>query len=596
MSSSTHSRNRLKRSLLSLATLAALGAGTAHASSPAQHRWISTRTSVSQHLDAHFDGYAPDDRPVSIVVSLKLRNQDALNEYTREVSRPGSLVYRRYLSRDEAKATFAPTDEQAQKVAAYLREHGFTDVQVSSNNLLVTAKGNVGSSRQAFQTSVAEYVRGGVRAIANASEVKVPEELSQVDRVLGLDTVDQLQTYSRPPSEARPDYTVTASGAHSYDPEEFAKVYHAVDTGPALNTTVAVIGWGNMTNPQKDLAKLIADKGLPNVPTSIYSVTQTSNDDSDQVEWAMDAQAIVGISGGVKKLIFYTSGGQYTRVNDQGSSSGANTAEILKAINRAVSDNEAKVLNMSWGIRECGSSTGSGFADSAFQLGVAQGQTFVASSGDNGAYPCALPFRNLPANGTYGDRSNPQVSYPASSEFVVAVGGTTLTTTPQDAYISEKSWPYSGGGTSTLRARPAWQPTAGKGRQVPDVAFDADWDNSPIRFYVTASSNSGVSASRYVTNGGTSLSAPLFAGAWARLETANGNRLGFGAPAIWKYAASNQAKLPLRDVTTGDNGGYSAAAGWDAATGWGNFDIDAVARFIASNPGFIDATNASTKP
>lgn len=559
-----------KRHLLAASLILALGvSAAASAADNSAQAWATTRTEAFQSSTAQFEGYAEDGQTVSIAVSLKPRDPEALNEFTRELFRPNSLVYHRFLTREQSEATFSPTAEQAEAVAAYLTKQGFTNVEIAPNRLLVTADGDVGKARAAFRTSIARFNVRGVHGIANDTAVQVPAALSQIDQVVGLDTTQTMHTYSLPADQLKPAYVTTSTGGHGYYPQEFATVYHAGTVARASNTAAAVIGWGSMTNAAADLAHLISDKGLPAVPTSIVA-TASSSDDSGQVEWGMDAQAITGVSGGVKSLTFYTSG---TNSN----------AAILKAINRAVSDNTAKVLNMSWGAAECGSTT-KGFADSAFQLGVSQGQTFVASSGDNGSYPC-----NAPENGAYGSKTILSVSYPSSSPYVVGVGGTTLNTDTSDNYISETSWPYSGGGTSTAEKTPAWQ--SGAHRQVPDLAFDADWDNSPIIFYLTKSTGAGVSQSGYYANGGTSLAAPLFSGSWARLESANSNQIGFAPPAIYAYAKSTTTPLPLHDVASGTNGGYSATKGYDLATGWGSFDIQAVATFITNNPGFIQASN-----
>ncbi|GLQ89063.1 hypothetical protein [Dyella flagellata] len=72
-------------------------------------------------------------------------------------------------------------------------------------------------------------------------------------------------------------------------------------------------------------------------------------------------------------------------------------------------------------------------------------------------------------------------------------------------------------------------------------------------------------------------------GAWARLETANGNALGFAPPSLSAYAGM----FPFHDVTSGNNGYCSATAGRNDATGWGSFDIQVAKAFIATNPGFI---------
>ena len=71
--------------------------------------------------------------------------------------------------------------------------------------------------------------------------------------------------------------------------------------------------------------------------------------------------------------------------------------------------------------------------------------------------------------------------------------------------------------------------------------------------------------------GGTSLAAPLFTAAWARIESSHNNSLGFAAPLI--YAAYARSRTPFHDITSGSNGSYTGHAGYDYPTGLGSFDI-----------------------
>lgn len=528
--------------------------------------WATTHTHAFNTTDATFNAYATDQEPASITVALKLQNKDVLDSYIHELFQPGSPSYHKFLTNQESTANFAPTQRQAQEVADYLTKQGYTNVRISANRLLVTADGTASTARNAFHTEIGHFTRHGHNGIANMSDIQVPATLTQVDRVLGLQTLVRPEIQSRPgPS---PAYTLESTTgnptAHAYYPQEFATVYDAGNTPAATNTTVGIIGWGNMTNTVADLNQFESDQNISPVPTEVVTVGGATSDDSDQKEWAMDAQAIVGISGGVKQLIFYASGG----TNDSTDSS------LLQTINQAVSDNTAKVINMSWGLAECLSEPGA--FDSPFELGVAQGQTFSASSGDNGSYPC--PVNGVqPSNGSYGDTTAPSVNYPASSPYVVAIGGTTLNTTTSDVYTSETTWQNSGGGISGAEPTPVWQPSTYSHRELPDLAFNADWTNSPIIYYLTASTN--VASSGYYMNGGTSLASPLFVGAWARLETANNNEMGFAAPLIYAHASG----MPFHDVTTGSNGYYSAIAGWDNTTGWGSFDIAKTNSYIAQS-------------
>jgi subtilase family serine protease len=571
---SRSARTGIRRLAMALAAaLAVQGvAGTAQAqqTAAAAQPWVALGHAV--HLDGAAPGGAVDDaEPVSVTVALKLRNKDLLDSYVKELFRPGSPSYHQWMSSEQSTAYFSPTQEQAQAVADYLASKGFSNVQVAPNRLVVTADGTVGAARNAFRTGFGRFARHGRTGIANTDDIQLPAALGgQVQAVLGLQTLDDLHTFSRTPAKVQAGVGtakgVAGDGTVYYFPREFATIYHAGSTPAGTGTAAAIIAEGTLTATVNDLKQFESDYGISPVPTSVVTVGRASSDNSGEGEWALDAQAIVGISGGVKSLTFYAA-------NSMSSSN------LLQAINRAVSDNTAKVIDMSWG--GCESEVGVGWADSAFETAVTHGQTFSASSGDNGAYGCGAS-----ENGSYGTTLG--VSYPASSPYVIAIGGTTLTTDSGSNYVSEASWPYSGGGTSGSESKPSWQTNvSGSRRQLPDLAFDADWDKSAIAYYL----GSGTSSAGYYVNGGTSLASPLFVGAWARLESSHGNQLGFAPKAIYAYAGNAAASLPLQDVSTGDNGHYSALAGWDEATGWGSFDIQAVDTFITGTPGFISASN-----
>ena len=196
-------------------------------------------------------------------------------------------------------------------------------------------------------------------------------------------------------------------------------------------------------------------------------------------------------------------------------------ADITAAFNAAVSDGSAKV-NVSLG--ECETSAQSdgmtASADQIFQAAVAQGQTFSVSTGDSGSYEC-------------GGRTARQ-SYPAVSPYVIAVGGTTLSTSGQTGYLSESTWNGGGGGPSYTerscladqrRRADHFQDQARRARRP----FDAD-PNSGALVLVNGSTSQ---------IGGTSLAAPLFTGFWARIESANGNNINSPAPSIYKYFKAN---------------------------------------------------------
>jgi hypothetical protein len=187
------------------------------------------------------------------------------------------------------------------------------------------------------------------------------------------------------------------------------------------------------------------------------------------------------------------------------------------------------------------------------------GVTFVASTGDYGA---AVP------------------QYPAFSPNVVAVGGTTLSLNSDSSYNSEVGWGYmsssaggligSGGGISQFESEPAFQEGVQSTgyRSTPDVAFLAD---PAAGAWIADSYNLGLD-DPWVRVGGTSLSAPAWAGLFA---LANQSRVTTGKATLGT-ASPTEAQtalytLPVADyhgVTSGSNG-YSAGAGYNLVTGLG---------------------------
>jgi kumamolisin len=162
------------------------------------------------------------------------------------------------------------------------------------------------------------------------------------------------------------------------------------------------------------------------------------------------------------------------------------------------------------------------------------------------------------------------VDFPASSPFVLACGGTRLEAA-DDEIAREVVWNAAGGATgggiSDVFAPPQWQSSAGvppsanpggrRGRGVPDVAGDAD----PATGYRVRVDG------RDAVFGGTSAVAPLWAALVARINQRLGTPVGFVNPRL--YAAPSGA---FNDITSGTNGAYDAAAGWDPCTGLGTPD------------------------
>jgi subtilase family serine protease len=253
--------------------------------------------------------------------------------------------------------------------------------------------------------------------------------------------------------------------------------------------------------------------------------------------------------------------------------------------------------------------------NSALQAAQDHHVTVVSSSGDNGA---AL----LPCSGT--GKPVKEVPLYASNPLVLSVGGTTLDADPSTgAYISETAWnssvtgpsrspassasgpssspassaqgpsggiaeEASGGGFSHVFARPAYQDDVhgvGAARGVPDVAADAD-----ARTGMTLAASEGTGRYVFFSSSGTSAAGPLWAGLIALADQYASRDLGFVNPAIYRIGLSASYHQAFHDITKGNNTmtfpdetvtGYQAAPGWDAVTGWGSPNAQALIPLLA---------------
>lgn len=199
--------------------------------------------------------------------------------------------------------------------------------------------------------------------------------------------------------------------------------------------------------------------------------------------------------------------------------------------------------------------------DTAAQLGG----TVVSNSYGGGEYPGEVTDQShfnhagIPITVSSGD-SGYGVEFPAASQYVTAVGGTSLKRAATTRGWSETAWSGAGSGCSAYVAKPTWQTDTGCARRtVADVAAVAD-PQTGVAVYDTYKSGG------WLVFGGTSVAAPVVAGAYALAGNGGG---GSGASFAYGHRSA------LFDVTGGSNGSCggsylcTAAAGFDGPTGLG---------------------------
>jgi len=252
----------------------------------------------------------------------------------------------------------------------------------------------------------------------------------------------------------------------------------------------------------------------------------------------------------------------------------------VDALNQAITDqNQIAVISISYGNPEddpqgAWTSMGVQNVNLAVQAAAAKGITICCASGDDGSND--------------GDPPVAHVDFPASSPFVLGVGGTTLVASSGTAPTiqSETVWNEvlhsegaTGGGVSDIFTKPAYQnsvtvppsanPPHAIGRGVPDVAAVAD----PVTGVVVMD----IDGKHLEQIGGTSASTPLWASLVARLNQGLSARCGFLNPLLYGKFSSGV----LRDITVGNNGAYSAGPGWDACTGLGSPNGDRLLQALS---------------
>ncbi|MGH8126894.1 MAG: Ig-like domain-containing protein [Gammaproteobacteria bacterium] len=544
---------------LALAGLAAGSIGAQAAPSQAMVPTLSRATQL-QASDTVL-GTLASSKAMHVALSLKLRNQSKLDAFLANPHHP-------ILTPAQFTARFSPTAEQAQAVATFMKKAGFSNVTIAPNRLMVSGDATASTVQSAFQTRlVSVQTHDGRLAYANSSAPKVPTALQgTVLAVLGLQNVHVLHTTivraSQQDNRSNVLHGSTAEGHRlgthgihpnsvtGHNPTEFSSIYGGSGAPTASGVTIGIVTEGSLTNIKNDLNSFTSQNGLATVTTQTVNTNGTSSDTSGDPEWDLDSQDIVGMSGGqVGKLIFYNI-------------PSLSNANLTADFNTIVNADATKVINVSLG--ECETDAqGDGSAasqDQSFQQADTQGQTISVSSGDSGADECG--------NG------GTTPSWPAASQYVVAVGGTTLNASTT-TWNSATAWSDGGGSPSTFEAMPSWQQGVGQNaghstRGVPDVAFDAD-PNSGSKIIVDGQQQ------QY---GGTSLASPLFVGTWARVIAAQGTSVGFAAPLIYQLPSSD-----FHDITSGSNGGESAATGWDYTTGFGSMIISDVVNDIGGGSG-----------
>ncbi|HEU0001959.1 MAG TPA: S53 family peptidase [Ktedonobacteraceae bacterium] len=467
------------------------------------------------------------------------------------------------LSREEYNASLSAAPEDIAKVEQFALAHNLTVVSSDPVRRRMVLAGTADALSAAFATELQKYEHPGGTYRGRTGPLHIPDELdSIIVGVFGLDNRPQARPHlQRSILEAHPIAPDANNAARyvSYNPLQVAQLYDFPTGADGRGQCIAIIelGGGYL---DIDLQTYFQQQNLPLPNVISVSVDGGQNapegtPDSADGEVALDIEVTGSIAPGAKIAVYFAPN------TDQG---------FLDAITQATHDttNNPTVISISWGAAEVyWTSQAMQAMDMAFQAAATLGINVCCASGDNGS-----------SDGV-GD-GLAHVDFPSSSPHALACGGTRLEATydnlsNQYVMSSEVVWnddptaSASGGGVSDVFPLPDWQANARipvsvndqhSGRGVPDVSGDADPDTG---YKVRVDGQN-------VVFGGTSAVAPLWAGLIALLNQQLGQSVGFLNPILYQNFDFFGQVNALQDVTSGNNGSYSAQEGWDACTGLGS--------------------------
>jgi hypothetical protein len=578
---------------LAAGSLAAVGLAALPAAAAPQGR-VQIGAAPQLPSGAAVVGPLASGQQVKVDVVVGLRDPAGLAGVLAGITTPGSPTYRHYLSRDAFAATYDPDAATLESVRQWLSSAGLV-AGPAEDGFVVPATGPASVVGQAFAAPL-DSVRlaSGAMTYASTAAPSVPAALAGVVRgVVGLNAAVRYHSDVVAPKALTPNVAVpqSCSAASSLGGETqgavaglygFGGLFAQGRTG--AGQTIALYELEGYS--PSDVARFEQCDGLTSSVRSVLvdnGPTPGFGAPGPGAEAALDIDNLISFAPGASVIV-------YEGPND-------NATGPLDVYAAIANDDAARVVSTSWGV--CESLNGSSAAQmeqQVFSQMAMQGQTVVAASGDSGSEDC------YPSGGT---PTGLAVDDPSAQPLVTGVGGTTL---PGGSLAQQTVWNdcagrgtgcaagfagAGGGGVSLQWGLPTYQGAVVRTpcpagsvsgttdcRQVPDVAALA----SPSQGYPVAWDGSWISA------GGTSAAAPLWAALFADIDQGCTTALGEVNPAL--YALGGSGAPVFNDVVSGENdftqtngGAFPATAGYDLATGWGSPQAAALAGGLQPSGG-----------
>jgi uncharacterized protein (TIGR03437 family) len=551
---------------------------------------------------------------VTLMLTPSAGQQAALQKLLREQQTPGSPNYHQWLTPEQYGQQFGVGDADLGKITAWVQQQGLQLVSVARGRSWIAVGGTAAQMESAFQTEIHNYLVDGETHYANASAPSVPAAFgSVVQGIRGLSDF-RLKPRSHPSSSkaslvksnsSKPNYASASCDSECVAPGDFATIY---DVTPLYTAGINGAGQkiaiaGQIEVNLSDIEQFRSMFNLPaNDPQTVLvpgSRSPGSNAASgDLAESDLDLEWSGAVAQNASIVFVYST-------------------DVMTSLQYAIDQDLAPVVSISYGSCELETPASEYNAFVAWgEQANAQGMTWFAASGDDGAADC--DDSQNPGLAVDLPGSVPEVTSAGGTQFAEGSGNYWSSTNNANggsalSYIPENTWntsvedqepSASGGGASVLFSKPSWQTGPGvpadNARDVPDISLDASDDHDSYIIYTSG----GIQL-----YGGTSFSAPSFAGITALLNQKLGSG-GVGNINPKLYALAQSDASIFHDITTGNNlvtvacthrssgcsdtpVGYYAGAGYDQTTGLGS--VDAYKLVMGWNGGSVTTpTSAST--
>ena len=564
--------------------------------------------------------------PASTGLKLSLElglvaDQQGIANAVKSASNPSSSSYGDYLSLSSLQQKYGATSAKRNAVVGAFKTYG-TTATVDVTHLRVSATISIGNAQKLFGTQWHLYATGQANQ-AVALPVDTPKLGSglagNVDTVSGLglgvtthvsasssvsraaevrgasvDGGTPTRTGTIDPGCAAQTYPAAVISSAGLFPNQILSAYGIapLQAGGLKGQGMRVAILGEAPTPTDDVTAFRNCFGFQGTTLKIHGASGIA----PILESSLDAMMLSMVAPKLDRLDLW--------VKALGQNDPQGALELLAEPLQATANGTPlpDVISISYGICEASVKPYTA-ARTLFNRQLAAtsalGITTVVAAGDSGSSSCA---HGVPASELNSFDKQKSASWPATSPWVLAVGGTSLTLTTANAIESSGAWndtkyphPYEqtaagGGGVSTFEDRPWWQPATSSQktyRMVPDLAAFADPSPGYAIICSKGVQGCGPSAGQTITFvGGTSAATPLVAGMialWDQQAKQSGlPRPGFVPPLL--YSIAHHTPTAFLDITSGNNSVFSgvsccsAGSGYDMASGLGSPLADEIVK------------------